>query len=73
LNVSVPLTGSLAVGQETAVPLPYILDGQPVGSYTGSLQIETSSNGVANSQNVPVTVHLWAEIHRTFLPLAERP
>lgn len=73
LNVTGPLTGSLAVGEETAVPLPYSLDGQSVGSYAGSLQIETSSNGVANSQNVPVTVHLWAEIHRIFLPLAERP
>ncbi|MFZ1401402.1 MAG: hypothetical protein WAS33_31140, partial [Candidatus Promineifilaceae bacterium] len=73
LNVTGPLTGSLAVGEETAVPLPYSLDGQSVGSYAGSLQIETSSNGVANSQNVPVTVHLWAEIYRTFLPLTVRP
>jgi hypothetical protein len=73
LNVTVPLIGSLDVGVETAVPLQFALTGQPVGSYTGTLHIETSSNGVSGSRNVPVTVHLWDAIYRTALPFVVRP
>ncbi|WP_420631935.1 hypothetical protein [Candidatus Leptofilum sp.] len=73
LTLNAPLTGSLDVGMETAVPLHLSLDGQPIGSYPGTLQIETYSNGVASSHSVPVTVYLWDEVHRTFVPLAVRP
>ncbi|WP_420643035.1 hypothetical protein [Candidatus Leptofilum sp.] len=73
LTVNAPLTGSLDVGMETAVPLQFGLDGQPIGSYSGTVQIETSSNGIVDGQSVLVTVRLWDEIYRTFLPLAVRP
>jgi hypothetical protein len=73
LNVTVPVTGSLDVGAETAVPLQLGLNGQPIGSYTGSLQIETGSNGVVDNRSVPVTVYLWDEIYRAFLPFVDRP
>ncbi len=73
LSTSASLTGSLDPGEETAVPLQFFLDGQPTGSYTGMLQIETRSNGVLGSTNLPLTVHLWDEIHDTFLPLTVRP
>ncbi len=73
LSIVVPLTGTLDLGAETAVPLQLSLDGQPVGSYTGTLQIDTSSNGVLGSTALPVTVHLWDAIYETFLPLVIRP
>ncbi len=69
LNTSTPLTGSLEPDEETAVSLQYALDGQPTGSYAGSLKIDTSSSGVSDSVTVPVTVHLWNVIHKTFLPI----
>ncbi len=73
LTLLAPLSGTLDLGEETAVPLQLSLDGQPVGSYTGTLQIDTSSNGVLGSTALPVTVHLWDTIYETFLPLVIRP
>jgi hypothetical protein len=69
LSTFASLTGLLDTGEETAVPLQFSLDGQPTGSYTGTLQIDTNSNGVTDSTSLPVTVHLWDEIHETFLPV----
>ncbi|MCB8948912.1 MAG: hypothetical protein H6653_12940 [Ardenticatenaceae bacterium] len=66
------LTGTLEPEMETAVSLQYMLDGQSTGSYSGSIQLETNSNGIENSDSVPVTVHLWDEIYGTFLPLVVR-
>lgn len=73
LSLSAPLNGTLAPDAETAVPLQLELNSQPTGSYTGTLQIDTSSNGAASSQTVPVAVLLWDEIHQTFLPVVVRP
>ncbi|MCB8981830.1 MAG: hypothetical protein H6657_30860 [Ardenticatenaceae bacterium] len=73
LNLTGALTGTLAVGETTAVPLEYALDNQATGSYSGTLHIETSSNGVIGSQDVPVVVHLWDTIHEAFLPVVIRP
>lgn len=73
LTLGGSLTGTLDLDEATAVPLQFILNGQPTGSYTGTLQIDTISNSVVGSANLPVTVHLWDEIHETFLPLAVRP
>lgn len=73
LTLSAPLTGTLAPEAETAVPLRWQLDGQPTGSYTGTVQIDTRSNGVLGSSSLPVVVHLWAEIFDTFLPVMIRP
>ncbi|MCA9943019.1 MAG: hypothetical protein KC449_06035 [Anaerolineales bacterium] len=73
LALPAPLEGTLAPGEETAVPLQISLDGQPTGSYTGALQIDTASNSVVGSSSVPVTVHLWDEIGETLLPFAIRP
>ncbi|GJM39959.1 MAG: hypothetical protein DHS20C20_02410 [Ardenticatenaceae bacterium] len=73
LNIIVPLTGSLDVGEETAVPLNYGLAGQPTGIYTGTLQIEIDSNGIVDREVVPIDLYLWDEIWRTYLPVAIRP
>ncbi|MCA9918246.1 MAG: hypothetical protein KC445_09850 [Anaerolineales bacterium] len=73
LNLSVAMSGALDVGEETAVPLQYSLDGQPTGVYTGTLQIATDSNGVVNSRDVPVAVYLWDTVYETFLPVTMRP
>ena len=73
LTVSVPLTGTLDIEAETAVPLGYALNGQALGAYTGTLKIETASNGVATSHAVPVTVHLWDVVYNTFVPMMTRP
>jgi hypothetical protein len=67
------MSGTLDPDEETAVPLQISLSGQPIGSYTGTLQIDTTSNGVMGSTNLLVTVHLWHEIHETFLPVVIRP
>jgi hypothetical protein len=73
LSTTAPLTGSLDPDEETAVPLQLMLDGQPTGSYSSLVQIDTTSNGVMSSASLPVTVHLWDEIHETFLPVVTRP
>jgi hypothetical protein len=73
LSTTTPLTGSLDPDEETAVPLQLMLDGQPTGSYSSLVQIDTTSNGVMSSASLPVTVHLWDEIHETFLPVVTRP
>ena len=73
LSISAPLTGALEIHEETAVPLHLMLDGQPAGSYTGSVKINTSSNGVQSSRSVSVAVYVWQEIHETYLPLVLRP
>jgi len=73
LTLSAPLTGTLDLAEETAVPLQIMLAGQPTGSYSGALSLDTISNGVIDGSNLPVTVHLWDEIHETFLPLTIRP
>ena len=72
LNLTGALTGTLAVDETTAVPLEYALDNQATGSYSGTLHIETSSNGVIGSQDVPLVVHLWDTIHEAFLPVVIR-
>ncbi len=73
LDLTGSITGTLAVNEATAVLLEYTLDNQSTGSYSGTLHIATSSNGVIDSQSVPVTVHLWDAIHETFLPVVLRP
>jgi len=73
LDLTGSITGTLGVNEATAVPLKYSLNNQPTGSYSGTLHIDTSSNGVTDSQVVPVTVHLWDTIHETFLPVVVRP
>ena len=73
LSLAAATSGTLDLDEETAVSLEYSLDGQPTGSYTGTLQIDTVSNSIAAGSDLPVTVYLWDEIHRTFLPLATRP
>lgn len=73
LSTSASLTGSLDPDEATAVPLQFELNGQPTGSYSGTLDIETTSNGVAESYSLPVTVYLWDEIHETYLPVVIRP
>ena len=73
LTLSVPLTGTLEPDDETAVPLQYELNGQPTGSYTGTMHIETFSNSVAVTHALPVTVYLWDEIYQAFLPVTIRP
>ncbi|MBK8901128.1 MAG: hypothetical protein IPM53_08095 [Anaerolineaceae bacterium] len=73
LSLTGALTGTLAVNESTAVPLKYTLNSQTTGSYSGTLHIATSSNGVTDSHSVPVTAHLWNTIHETFLPVVVRP
>lgn len=73
LSLTSALTGTLDVDEATAVSLEYTLNNQATGSYTGTLHIATSSNGVTDSQAVPVTVHLWDQINETFLPVVIRP
>jgi hypothetical protein len=73
LSTSAALTGSLDPDEATAVPLQFELNGQSTGSYSGTLDIETTSNGVAESYSLPVTVYLWDEIHETYLPVVIRP
>jgi hypothetical protein len=73
LDLTGSITGTLAVNEAAAVPLEYSLSNQTTGSYRGTLHIETSSNGVIDSQAVPVTVHLWEQINETFLPVVLRP
>jgi hypothetical protein len=73
LSLSAPLSGLLDPNEATAVPLQFSLAGQPTGSYSGALHINTTSNGVAGSQNLPLMVFLWDEIYHTFLPVVIRP
>jgi len=73
LTLSASLTGTLDANQETAVPLQYAIDNQPTGSYTGTMRVETVSNGVATLTDLPITVYLWGAIFQTFLPFALRP
>ncbi len=73
LSLSGAVSGLLDPNEVTAVPLQFSLAGQPTGSYSGALHINTTSNGVAGSHNLPLTVFLWDEIYHTFLPVVIRP
>lgn len=74
LTVTTALTqGVLAPDAATAVTLTLTLSNQPSGTYGHTLALISDSVGVTETQTLPVTVHVWADIHRAYLPLLARP
>jgi hypothetical protein len=74
LTITLPITtGNLDANEGTAVTLTLASDIQPIGTYTSTLTIHSQSAGLSTSQTVPITLHIWETIHRTYLPLVVRP
>lgn len=74
LTVTVPVTaGSLDANASTAITATIASITRPVGVYTGTIAITSQSAGVTRTQSIPVTLYIWDEIHRRYLPALIRP
>lgn len=57
----------------THIPLAIPTDLRPSDIYTGLVTI-TTNGGVSGSPiTVPITLYLANEVHRTYLPITQRP
>lgn len=66
-------TGVLAPAGITYLPLSIPSDLRPSGLYTGLVTIITSNGVVGAPVTVPITLYLADEVHRTYLPITQRP
>lgn len=74
LTVTVPVTaGSLLPHVSMAVTVTLTTITRPVGIYTGTLMITSTSAGVTATQTIPVTLYVWETVDRVYLPMVVRP
>jgi hypothetical protein len=73
-TITLPITmGSLAAKANTAVTVSLAAISQPVGIYTSTIAITSQSAGITDTYNWPVTLYVWSEVHRVYLPTVVRP
>lgn len=65
-------TGTLDPGVETAVQLVIESTARPVGKVEGQVTVTTTETVVGAPVTVPLTLYVFDELHRAFLPLVNR-
>jgi hypothetical protein len=66
-------TYTLTVSEVVTLPVQIEANGLLTGTYTGTIRLDSESEGVLDQQHVEVTLFVWEQIERIFLPVVLRP
>ncbi len=66
-------TQTINAGAQSAFQIEFESSGRSVGMYTGTVAISTTTTVEGAPTTIPITLFIFDEIHRTYLPIISKP